>query len=100
MPVTVPPTSSTARCSSNVEVRDAERVLLDELAARLDDVAHQTGENLIGDIGLADFDAQQGAVRRVERRFPQLLRVHLAEPLVALDRKAFAPRRQNRVEQL
>src|SRR6185295_18538087 len=72
----------------DVEVGDAERIVLNELAAGLDDVAHQAGEYLVGDIGLRDFDAEQGAVGRVERRLPELLGVHLAKAFVALDREA------------
>src|SRR6185369_15471470 len=43
----------------DVEVGDAERIVLNELTAGLDDVAHQAGEDLVGDIGLRDFDAEQ-----------------------------------------
>jgi hypothetical protein len=35
----------------------------------------------------AHLDAQHGAGVGVERRLPQLLRVHLAQPLVALQRQ-------------
>ena len=86
--------------SSDVEVGDAERIVLDELAARLDDVAHQPREDLVGDVGLRDFDPQQRAVGRVERGFPQLLGVHFAKALVALDDEALAAGGEHRVEQL
>ena len=78
----------------DVQVGDAERVVLDELAAGFDDVAHQAGENLVGDVGLGDFDPEQRAVGGVERGLPQLLGVHFAEALVALDRQALAARRR------
>ena len=39
---------------SNVEVGDAERILLDELAAGFDDFAHQAGEDFVGDVGLGE----------------------------------------------
>ena len=42
--------------SSDVQVGDAEGVLLDELAAGFDDVAHQAGEDLVGDVRLRDLD--------------------------------------------
>src|SRR6185369_13123875 len=84
----------------NVEVRDAEGIILNELAARFDDVAHQAREDLVGDIGLRDFDAEQRAVRRIERRFPQLLGVHFAKTLVALDRETLSARGKHGVEQL
>ena len=45
----------------NVEVPDVQRVVFDELAARLDDVAHQAGEHLIGFDGIivVQIDLQQ-----------------------------------------
>src|SRR3954467_2008 len=75
----------------DVEIGDAEGIVLDELAARLDDIAHQAGENLVGDVGLSDFDPKQRAVGGVERGLPQLLGVHFAKTFVALDRQALAP---------
>jgi hypothetical protein len=76
---------------------DAQRILLDELAARLDHVAHQLGEDRVGDIGLVDLHHQHRAVLRIERGFPELLGVHLAETLVALDRPGpCGPRRGSR----
>ena len=61
-----------------------ERVGLDEFAARLDEVAHQGREGFLGEVGVADPHLEQRAGFRVERRFPELLGVHLAEPFVAL----------------
>lgn len=43
----------------NVEIGDAQRIFLDELPARFDDVAHQPGEDLVGHVGLLDFDLEQ-----------------------------------------
>src|SRR5687767_15101164 len=77
-----------ARASSDVEVRDAQRVLLDELAARFDDVAHQRREDLVRGDRVLDADLQQPARFGVDRRLPQLLGIHLAEALEALDRAA------------
>src|SRR3546814_11519781 len=37
-------------------------------------------------------------LRRIERRFPQLLGIHLAQPLVAADREALAAVREDRLE--
>jgi hypothetical protein len=42
---------------------------LDEVAAWLDEVAHQGREGLLGRIGVADLDLQERADFRVERRF-------------------------------
>jgi hypothetical protein len=43
----------------HVEIGDAEGVGLDEVAARLDEVAHQGREGLLGRIGVADLDLQE-----------------------------------------
>ena len=98
--LTPAPIAVAAEWFLDVEVGDAQRIVLDELAARLDHVAHQPREDLVGDVGLRDFDPKQRAVGRIERRFPQLLGVHFAKTLVALDRQALAPRGEDRVEQL
>src|SRR5581483_3373764 len=74
-----------ARPSSDVEVGDVEGVVLDEFAARLDDVAHQGGEDLFRLVGVGDLNLQQAAGLRIERRLPELLGIHLAEALVAVD---------------
>src|SRR5688572_29369619 len=67
-------------------------VALDELPARLHRVAHQGDEDLVGEDGVVDGDLQQRARLRVHRGLPELLRVHLAETLVALHRDALAVR--------
>ena len=66
---------------------DVERVVLDELAARLDDVAHQDREHLVGFDGVVvvQIDLQQLALLRVHRGLEKLLRVHFAEAFEALD---------------
>src|SRR5580693_7360549 len=51
---------------SHVKVRDAQRVLLDELAPRLDDVAHELDENVVGLVDLADLNLQKGSGLAVE----------------------------------
>src|SRR4249919_3908767 len=97
--VTTLPTPTTLTGSSNVEVGDGEGILLDELTARLDHVAHQPGEDLVGDIGLVGFDPEERAVRRIERGFPQLLGVHLAKAFIALELQSPAPGGQDGIEQ-
>ncbi|MPL85446.1 hypothetical protein SDC9_31414 [bioreactor metagenome] len=84
---------------SEVEVLDVQRVLLDELAARFDHVAHQLGEDVVGLGHVVDLHLQQGARRGVERGFPQLFRVHLAQPLVALQRQPLLALGQDRLQQ-
>src|SRR5438445_7575614 len=53
---------------SHVEIGDVQRVCLDEVAARLDEIAHQGGEGLLGRVGVADLDLQQGPNLGVEGR--------------------------------
>src|SRR5690242_20986916 len=83
-PLTSAPTTVGAVRFLDVKVSDAERVVLDELPARFDDITHQPREDLVRNVGLRDFDAQKRAVRGIQRRFPKLLGIHLAKPLVAL----------------
>src|SRR5215468_8115895 len=75
---------------SDVEVTHVECVLLDELPPRLDLVAHQGGEDLVGLVCILDLDLEQRARLGVHGRLPELRRVHLAETLVALDLEALA----------
>jgi hypothetical protein len=58
----------------------AERVVLDELAARLDHVAHQLGEDVVG-VNLLDL--QQRALVGIECGLPELARVNFAESFIA-----------------
>ena len=51
------------------------------------------------EVGVADPDLQQRADFGVERRLPQLLRVHLAEALVAVDLDAAAAEFHDRLDQ-
>src|SRR3954470_21090005 len=83
----------------DVEVRDRQRVLLDELAARLDDVAHELDEEVVGVGRVLDLDLQERAHLAVERRLPELLRRPLAEALVALHLQALAAEARDRVEE-
>ena len=59
-------------------------ILLDELAARLNVVTHQHGEDFVGLGGVLDGHLLQQAVFGVHGGFPQLLGVHLAKTFVAL----------------
>ena len=65
--VSVALASKLARIASDVEVGHVERVFLDELAARFDHVAHQPGEDLVGDVGVLDLDLEEEADPGVER---------------------------------
>src|SRR4051794_11433933 len=70
----------------DVEELHVTRVLLDERAPGLDVLTHEDGEDLVGLGGIVERDLQQGAGALVHRRLAELLVVHLAETLVALDR--------------
>src|SRR5215472_9120324 len=75
---------------SDVQIANAQRVALDELSARLDLLAHQGGENLLGGNAVLDLHLEQPPRLRIHGRFPELVRVHLPEPLIALNRQCFA----------
>src|SRR6476661_7933333 len=74
------------RKRSDVEELHVAGVLLDERPARLDVLTHEDGEDLVGLGGVVERDLQQRAGALVHRRLAELLVVHLAEALVALDR--------------
>src|SRR5690349_25162574 len=76
------------RSALDIQVLDVESVVLDELAPRLDLVAHQRGEHEVGLRMIFGFHLQQRALRGIHRRLPQRVRVHLAEALVAVDGNA------------
>src|SRR5690349_301293 len=78
------------RGGSDVEVLHVQGVVLDELAAGRDLVAHEEGEEGVGLGGVADVHLEEPAVVGVHRRFVELLGVHFPETLVALDGKALA----------
>src|SRR6266513_731271 len=73
------------RMVSDVEVGDRQSVLLDELAARLDLVPHEGREDIVGGHRVLDPHLHEPSCFRIDGRLPQLLRVHLAQALVALD---------------
>ena len=64
---------------------------MDEVSSWRDHVAHQHRERLVRALGVVYLHAQQGSLLRVHRGFPQLLGVHLAQPLVALDAHVAPP---------
>src|SRR3990172_3936114 len=67
----------------DVQVADAGGVGLDEGLARRHVVAHEVGEDGVCLHRVRDRHLQEDAPRRVHRRVPELVRVHLAEALVA-----------------
>src|SRR5438094_7729254 len=84
--------------ASHIHAR-RERIPLDEFAPRVDQVAHQLSEDVVGFLAFLHLHLQQRARVGVERGLPELAGVHLAEALVALQRKALAAGRHHRVEQ-
>src|SRR5512140_2969954 len=87
--------SSLTRETSNVQIRHVEGVRLDELAARLDRVAHEDREDLVGLDGVLDAHLQEAARGGVHRRLPERLGVHLAEALVPVDREPLLGARED-----
>src|ERR1039458_9679147 len=76
--------------TKDVEIHDRECILLDELSPRLDLIAHQRGEDLVGGHGVLDPHLHEPSRLRVDRGLPKLLGIHLAQALVALYRLTFA----------
>src|SRR5439155_17770879 len=72
----------------NVEVADAPGVSLDEALARRHALTHQHVKHPGRPNGVFYVDLEHGAGGRVHGGFPELVRVHLAETLVALDMHA------------
>src|SRR5690606_18882624 len=70
---------------SDVEVPHVLRVLLDEAPTRLDFVAHERLEDLVGQDGVVERHLHDRPRLGVHRGLPELLGVHLTETLVALD---------------
>ena len=74
----------------HVEVSDVERVVFDELAARLDLIAHQCREHLVRLGVVLGANLEQRPILGVHRRHPERIRVHLTQALVAVDGDAFS----------
>jgi len=83
----------------NVQIGDLERIFLNEIAARLDIVPHQSFEDVAGSIRLGHTHLQQGAHILVEGRFPKLVRVHFTQTLIALGRHTFASDLEHSLEE-
>ena len=75
---------------SDVEELDVEGVVLDELAAGRDFVAHEKREERVGLGGVGDVHLEEAAVLGVHRRLEELFWIHFTETLVALDVEALA----------
>src|SRR5712672_440983 len=73
---------------SHVQIDDVERIVLDEFAPRLHQLAHQLGEEIVRLVRMLDFHLQQRAGILIQRGLPQLVGVHLAQAFIALQRKS------------
>src|ERR1700738_2195202 len=71
--------------SSDIQETNVLGVAGDEASACLDVLAHQDREQLVGGSGVVEGDLTQHPDRGVHGGFPQLLGIHFAETLVALD---------------
>ena len=78
--------------TSDVQEPHVVGVALNEGTTRIDVLAHEDGEGLVGCGGLANRHLFEGAAVRVHRRIPQFFGVHLAQTLVALDSLGFVTR--------
>src|ERR671917_249019 len=94
--VTTPCSRESLARTLHVEVDYLARVRLDELLARRHSRAHQHVECLIRLDAVVDGDLQQRARAGVHGGVPELLRVHLAQSLVALDLGFFTELLQRR----
>ena len=77
--------SGTGAARSDVEEPHVGGIALDEGAALLDVVAHEDREGLVRVGGLVEGDLLEDPGRGVHGGLPQLVVVHLAQALVALD---------------
>src|SRR5919108_4926629 len=79
----VEPPTANCRPLLDVQILHFERVVFDELAPGLDLVTHERREHQVGFHVIFGLDLQQRPLRGIHRRFPERVRVHLAEALVA-----------------
>src|SRR4051794_14327470 len=90
VPAITPPPSYGRPSPSDVDLR-GERVVFDEPPAELDDLAHEAREQLLGLRGVLDRHLLERARLGVHRRLAQLLGVHLAQALEAVEPDARLP---------
>ena len=90
------------RHSLDIQVAHVQRVVFDELPARLNHVAHQSGKHLIGidSVVIVQIDLQQLALLRIHRGLEQFFRVHFAETFEPLDLHAAPADLQNLLKNL
>src|SRR6185312_4878313 len=74
-----------------VQVPDLAGLAADEVAPRLDALAHERAEGLVRFAGVAHRDLEQRSRLRVHGGLPELIGVHLAQPLEALHADVLGP---------
>src|SRR3546814_3121057 len=72
------PARASMRRPSDVEVGDLQRVVLDELAPRFDDIAHQGREDLVGGDRVLDPHLQQADRKSTRSELQSLMRISYA----------------------
>ena len=77
----------------DVEIRNRQRVLFDELAPWFDLIAHQSREDIVRRDGVFDSHDHESTALRIDGRLPKLLGIHLAQAFVALTSGLCAPDR-------
>src|SRR6185369_1593756 len=82
--------SRVASRTSDVKVPYLACLGVDEVLARRDLLDHQNREDRVGRIGMLDLGTEERPRGRVHRRLPELIGIHLAEALEALDRDVLA----------
>ena len=75
---------------SDVKVLHVQGVVLDELPARLDLVAHEQGEHLLGLDRVGQSDRAAASLLGVHGGLEELLGIHFAQALEPLDLQARA----------
>src|SRR6476469_6088679 len=89
-PATTPPPRYACARASDVDLR-RERVVFDEPPAELHDLAHEPREQLLGLGGVLDRDLLERARLGIHGALAELLGVHLAEALEAVEPDARLP---------
>src|SRR6478609_3573104 len=89
-PATTPPPCYACAGASDVDLR-RERVVFDEPPAELHDLAHEAREQLLGLGGVLDGHLLEGPRLGVHGGLAELLGVHLAQALEAVEPHARLP---------
>src|SRR5258707_10734325 len=82
---------------SHVQIDDVERIVLDEFAPRLHQLAHQLGEEIVRLVRVLNLHLQKRARILVQCGLPQLVGVHLTQAFIALQRQTMAAPIEDRV---